>query len=105
EPSFRELIIKDYKSFKIEVNEFGTLFEIRIDAESDFILAINNPEKINCINYEIEAKDFPYKLFISGIDFNPLSDNNFQVFWDLFSRKIKETELNTDESVFISGYY
>jgi hypothetical protein len=102
--SFRELVVKDYRGFKILIDEFGSLLEIKIDIESDYVLAINNPEKISSINQEIIFQDFNYKVFSNESLSNPLSDNEFKAFWNIFSLKITELNLYENESVFITGY-
>jgi hypothetical protein len=104
EISSRELIVKKYKDFKINIDEFGSLYQIAIEVESDLILAINRPEKSFKIDQLINIPDFPYDAYILGSRFNPFLYPDFDLFWGLFSQKIKEIKFTKKESVFIDGF-
>ena len=103
DPSNRELVINDYNGFKIAIDDFGYLFDVNIYTESNIILAVNNPEKIFAINQEIEITNLPYKFFIQK-PYDPFEYRNFALFWNPFSKKIREYKLAPHESIFILGY-
>jgi len=101
--SFRVIIAKDYKGYKIEVNEFENLFQIGIKVESNLAFSINNPDKIFGFTDPTSISDFPYKVYFSDSEngFNLLQQPEFLTFWNSFIVKIKELELSKNESVFI----
>ncbi len=108
--SFRALIIKDYKSYKINIDEYGNLYEIQIKTKTDFTLSINNPDKLSSIDRLIQIKDSPYQLylfkesyndFIKGHKYDPFLSEYFQLFWKSFSIQIKQLELLEDETLSI----
>src|ERR1700756_2519120 len=82
EISTKELIAKNYKGFKINVDEFGNLYQIGIEAESDFIFAINHPEKILKIDQILKIPDFSYNIYIPESQYNPFLSPDFSPFWD-----------------------
>jgi hypothetical protein len=102
--STRELIIKNYRDFKINIDEFGKLYQISIDTGSDLMFAINQPEKIFKIDQPLKIPDFPYDIYILEEQYNPFLNNGFDKFWDLFSLRVKEIKLTKNESIFVDGY-
>ena len=104
EISTRELLVKNYKGLKINVDEFGNLYQISIDVESDLIFAINHAEKIFKIDQLLNTPDFPYNIYILESQYNPFLNPDFNSFWDLFSLKVKEIKLSKNESIFMDGY-
>jgi hypothetical protein len=101
--SFRVIIARDYKGYKIEVNEFENLFQIGIKVESDLAFSINNPDKIFGFTDPTSIGDFPYKVYFSDSknDLNLLQQSEFSPFWNSFAAKIRELELSKNESIFI----
>lgn len=104
EISNREILVKNYKGFKINIDEFGDLYQIRIDVESDLIFSINQPEKIFKISQLLELSDFPYDIYILEDQYSPFLNPDFELFWGLFSSKVKEINLSKKEFIFIDGY-
>src|ERR1700733_12078878 len=82
--SFRVIIVKDYKGYKIEVDEFENLLQIGIKVESDLAFSINNPDKIFGFMDPTIIDDFPYKLYFSDTenDLNLLQQSEFLPFWN-----------------------
>jgi hypothetical protein len=101
--SFRVIIAKDYKGYKMEVDEFEDLFQIGIKVESDLAFSINNPDKLFGFTDPTSISDFPYKVYFSDNenDLNLLHQSEFIPFWNSFSAKIKDLELSQNEGVFI----
>jgi hypothetical protein len=100
--SFRVLIIKDYKSYKIEINEFNGLFEIDINSGPDFSFSVNIPNKIFVYNTPTSINDFPYKVYFKEYDndTHPLSNKQFPNSWSQVVNEIKELNLAENEGVF-----
>jgi hypothetical protein len=102
ETSFRELIVKDYKGYKVEVNEFKSLFEININSGPDFAFSINVPNKINVFNTPSKIINFPYNVYFREYnnESHPLSNGEFPHSWNPFIDKIKELNLTENEGIF-----
>jgi len=107
-PSFREFTIKDYRGYKIRIDEFEDLFAIRIKIDSDFTISINNSDKISAINNLITAEETEYNVyiwkisyseFIIGHLYNPFLSEHFRVFWRDFISKINKLNLTKSETV------
>ena len=100
--SLRELVLKDYKGYKIAVADFGDLFELGIKVESDFSFAINLPDKIFCHNTPSVIVNFPYKVYFSNYENTqmPHETIDFQQFFYAFLDKIKLLLLSENEGVF-----
>jgi hypothetical protein len=100
--SLRVLIVKDYKGYKIEINDFGELYQMGIRVDSDFSFSINIPDKIFNYNKPATISNFPYKVYFSDDDNDPVSSEtcDFQGFWNPFINKLKELTLSDNEGVF-----
>jgi len=102
EKSLRVLIIKDYKSYKIEINEFDNLFEIDINSGTDFSFSVNIPNKIFAYNTPTSISDFPYKVYFRRQDniIHPLSNKQYPNSWSQVFTKIKKLNLAENEGIF-----
>ena len=100
--SFRELVLKDYKGYKVAVSDFTDMFELSVKVESDFFFSINLPNKLWGHNKPSSVKNIPYKIYFPDGKYRPQAngDTDFQGFWHPFIDKIKTLELNKNEGVF-----
>ena len=99
--SYRALIVKGYKGYKIEINDFGKIYEMCINVESDFAFSINIPDKLFGFVTAARIVDFPYNVYFSDDDdISPSENVDFKVFMNPFLSKIKELLLAEDEGVF-----
>jgi hypothetical protein len=112
--SSRKLVVKNYKNYKLEIEEFGKIYFIKIKVNSDFTLSINNPNRLSPIDQEIDVNDTPYKLyilkesynsFIKGHRYNPFLSKNFRAFWEYFIITINDLNLFEYETVSIREDY
>jgi hypothetical protein len=113
EPSYREVIAKDYKGYKIEIDEYGNLFSITLNITSDFTISINNPDMLSAIDNLRTEEQTPYNLyiwkesyseFIKGHNFNPFLSDDFKIFWKQFIYTINNLRLLEDETIGIREY-
>jgi hypothetical protein len=100
EISTRRLVVKSYRDFKLEINEFGSLCSIGITAESDFFFSINKPDRVLFVDKSINISDFPYKVYVRNENNNPFLNINFIEFWKVFSDKIIDFKLNENECIY-----
>lgn len=102
ETSFRELLVKDYKGYKVEINEFMSLFELQINSGPDFSFSVNIPNKIFVYNTPTSINDFPYKVYFREYDndTHPLSNKKFPKSWHPVVQKISELKLTEKEGLF-----
>ena len=98
ERSFRRLLTKNYKGHKIKVDDYGEVYLLGLNINSDLAFSINNPEKIFLYNKAINLGDVPYKVYASDVDYNPLKNEYLRAFWESFSNKIKVLQLSANES-------
>jgi hypothetical protein len=105
ERSFRRLLIKNYKGYKIQIDDYGDVYLLGLNINSDLSFSINNPEKIFLYKKEINLGDVLYKVYASDVDYNPLKNESLQAFWKSFSDKIKVLQLSANESIFFYNNY
>ena len=100
EKSSRALIIKNYKSFKIQIDDYENLFALGIKVNSNLAFSINNPDKIFLFDKPIAVEELPYKLYVSDEYYNITSDKDLKAFWNSFIDEVKKLKLDDSESVF-----
>jgi hypothetical protein len=105
ERSFRRLLIKNYKDYKIQVDDYAEVYLLGLNINSDLAFSINNPEKIFLYNKTINLVNAPYKVYASDVDYNPLKNEFVRAFWESFSDKIKTLQLSENESIFFYNNY
>lgn len=111
ERSFRTLSVRDYRNYRIEIDDFGDLYFTMIKVSSDFFtLSINNPNRLSSIDRQVTHDNSPYKLyifkksyskFIKGHRYNPFVSDVFKSFWNTFINIIKDLKLSNDETISI----
>ena len=100
EKSFRRLVIKDYKRFQIQIDEYKTLYTIGIKVDSILALSINKPDKIFLFNKPFVIDNAPYKLYVSSEE-NLLKDESIKHFLISILGLLKAMNLSSNEGVFI----
>jgi len=102
--SVRVLTVKNYKGFKIEVDEYEKILDIHIiclNIASDFAFAINIPNKINALTKPSTVDNFPYNIYLSIYNDPTLFENvDFQSFWNPFSKMVSDLNFSDAEGVF-----
>jgi hypothetical protein len=100
EISYRRLIIKNYKQYKIEVDDFGSLFAIKIKANSDLAFSINNPDKLFLFDTPVSIKGLPYNVFVSEDNSTLLQNECLNKFWNSIIDLSGKIKFYADETVF-----
>jgi hypothetical protein len=102
--SLRELIVKDYRGYKINIDEYDGIFEIRIiqdNLESDFALSINLPNKLHGFTTPTNVNNSNYNIYLSPHNYpNLLENKDFVEFWNPFCGILNELTLSEIEGVF-----
>lgn len=101
EISFRKLLINDLKGYKISINEFGELFSIIINVESELALAINKPNRIFQLTKPVSLENLPYIVYTSEDYYNSIKHEAQKTFWTRFIELLKRIQLSENESVII----
>lgn len=103
EKSLKGLIIKDYKHYKIQINDFGSLCSIDIKTNAEIAFSINNPENILSFRTPIHQKSFPYIIYVSRSNINIAENKEFNKVCDSIGSLLKKINLTPEESVFVAG--
>lgn len=108
ERSVRELTVKNYKDYKISIDDFGEIFFTKIKVDCEFSISINNPDKLSSIDHLIEHSFYKlyiftesYSEFLLGHRYNPFLDDRFKIFWVEFYSLVIGLNLLSDETVSI----
>lgn len=91
--STRKAVVKDYKGYKVKINDFDDLFEIAIKIESDFLVSINKPERILSCKHLVDSGEFPYKAYTREGEGNPIKNEYYRNFWTAFGLELKLLKL------------
>lgn len=98
--STRQLLIKSYRQFHVEINEYDNRYSISLKVDSTLHFSVNRPDIIFLYNQPNKLKDFPYIVYTrEQRDISPQNET-FQKFWDLFSVLLNNFQLTVSESVF-----
>jgi hypothetical protein len=102
--SLREVVVKDYQGYNINIDEYDKIFEIRIiknQLESNFALSINLPNKLHGFTAPTTVSNSPLKIYLSpNNDQNLLENKDFLMFWNPFCNMINGLILSKIEGVF-----
>jgi len=102
--SLREAVVKDYKGYKINIDEYNEIFDTRIignNLESDFALSINLPNKLHGFTTPTIVSNSSYKIYLSpDNDKNLLENKDFLEFWSPFCDIMNDLTLSEIEGVF-----
>ncbi|MGN8067811.1 hypothetical protein [Mucilaginibacter sp. 22184] len=110
EKSFRALIIDNYKSYQVHIDEYGLLFSVRIIVFSDFTLSVNNPDQAFAIDRPVNRTDTDYDLFLlnekhfgtaSRFKYDPFLSEDFNRFWPSLQKYFHALNLADDEAIII----
>ncbi len=63
--SFRTLIVKDYKGYKFNIDEYGDFFCVNFTINSDLAFSINNADRLFGFITPISLHGFPYTLYVA----------------------------------------
>lgn len=98
--SVRALVVKNYKTFTVQVDEYANLLMLGIKINSDLAFSINNPDTIFNFETPINLENFSYQIYVSD-DFHHISKNKYFVsFWKGLNDQLTKLKLNRNESVF-----
>lgn len=103
--SYRELIVKDYKGFKIVIDEYEKIFDIHVIGKSlgsDFAFAINIPNKLFFFNTPTRFDGSSYKAYLAENDnvIDLLKNKDFLLFWESFCKMTNDLAFSNIEGVF-----
>jgi hypothetical protein len=101
--SYRHMIVKDYAEYKVEINDFDSVYEITIKADSNFACSINIPDKLFGWIKPTKVSQFRYKAYFSA-DKNPFASAEVQDFWKVLGGKINALNFSDSEGVFFHSY-
>ena len=97
--STRQLLIKDYRKFRIELDEYPTIYSINIKTYSGLGFSINRPDKIFLFTQPNKIDGFPLIVYTERGHFDPQNEA-FPKFWQSFSAVLNDFKLTVSEGVF-----
>lgn len=98
--STRRLLIKNYRQFHVEINEYPNSYEIRLKVYSTLHFSINRPDIIFLNTQPNKLKDFPHIVYTQEQGDVFPQNGTFQKFWALFSAILNHLQLTVSEGVF-----
>ena len=98
--STRQLLIKNYRQFHVEINEFPNCYEINIKVYSTLHFSINRHDIIFLLTQPNKLKDFPYIVYTREQGYVFPENGNFPKFWNLFSALLNIFQFKISEGVF-----
>ena len=98
--STRQLLIKNYRQFHVEINEYNNNYSISLKVYSTLHFSINRPDIIFSYNQPNKLKDFPLIVYTREQGRVSPQNETFKKFWDLFSALLNNFQLTVSESVF-----
>jgi hypothetical protein len=105
ETSLRKLMVKDYRQYKIKIDEYKDLFTIGIKVNSNLSCSINKPDKVFLYNIPKYFSDLPYKIYVSEDTYTFVKNDNLKAFWNSLAILLKKIGLSECESVFLYKNY
>jgi len=98
--STRQLLIKNYRQFHVEINEYANRYSISLKVYSVLHFSVNKPDIILGCSQPNQLKDFPYTVYTQEHRHVSTQNETFQKFWDLFSILLNSFQLTVSECVF-----
>lgn len=100
--SFRVLVIQDFKQYKVQIHDVGTLCSIEIKVDTEIAFAINNPDKVLFLKAPIRPKSFPYTIYASETK-DILENEEFEKAYKALGDLLEKISIAPEESVFVAG--
>lgn len=98
--STRRLVIKKYRQFHVEINEYADRYAISLNVFSVLHFSVNKPNIIFGCSQPNKLKNFPYTVYTQEHKHVSTQNKTFQKFWDLFSILLIDFQLEASECVF-----
>lgn len=105
ETSFKKIIIKDYRQYKIEIDEYKDAVLLGVKVDSHLALSVNKPDRIFSYNIPKHLPGMPYKIFVSDEKYNFEQNEYVKEFWSSFSNLLRRISLSETESIFLYNNY
>jgi len=103
--SFRSLTVKDYRQYKIIIDEYRNLYSMGINVNSDLSFSINRPDRIFLYKIPKYLPDLPYTIYVSDETFSFVKNSYLENFWNSLGILLKKLELSAFECVFVYNNY
>ena len=100
--SARQLLIKSYKQFHVEIDEYANRYSIGLKVYSTLYFSINKPDIIFSYSQPNKVKNFPLIVYTGERGHVSLQKETFQKFWELFSILLNDFQLTVSECVFFN---
>jgi hypothetical protein len=99
--SMQSLIIKDLKSYKIQVNDFGRLCSIKININTTVAFAINKPDHVLYYQIPIRLKSIPYIIYVSESNKDLIEKKPFHDACNAIGHLLEKLNISPEEGVFV----
>jgi hypothetical protein len=99
--SFRRLIIKNYRQYKIKIDEYKDLCTIGVNVNSNLSFSINKPDRIFGNKIPKHFSDLPYEIYVSDETYDFVKDKYLENFWISLVVLLKRIRLSASECVFV----
>src|SRR5882757_8178112 len=84
ETSFKELIVKNYRGYRVGIDEYKSLYSIGIKINCDMSFSINKEDVVFSYYTPKHLSDLPYKIYVSDEAYNLVKDDSEEKFWGSF---------------------
>jgi hypothetical protein len=99
--SFRSLIIKDFKNWKLRINDYNELCSIEMKVNVAFAFALNKPDKVLFYDIPLSLKEVPYTVYVSESNIDLVNDMKFVQACRLLAQFLQKLIAFPDEAVFV----
>ena len=99
--SLRSLIVKDYKQFKLQIDDYGSLCSIEVKVNSEIACAINNHDRVLYYNIPFNLESVPFTVYVSESNTDLLDNIRFRKACHSIGIFLKKINISPKESVFI----
>lgn len=102
EKTFRSLSIKDFKQYKVEIYDFGSLCSIAIRISTEAAFAINNPDRVLYYDIPVSLDAIPYTIYVSDSNIDLVEKIYFHKACEALKHFLMQINIMPEESVFVT---
>lgn len=99
--SFRALILKDYKHFKFQINDYDSICSIEFKINTDIAFAINKPDRIMNYRNPLSLESVPFTVYVSESNLDLAERKDFLHACHSIGAFLKEINISPEEAVFV----
>jgi hypothetical protein len=105
--STRRIVIKDYESYKVVIEDYGDRYLVGIPIDCNLAFSVNNPDRVFAFRKLASVNEFSFKIYTSDDDSDndQLNDEQVLLFLRGLGRCLSDIELLDYETVYVYNNY